>query len=267
MVSDGVCATAEHLRRQPAVLQLEHHRQSVLNLDGQGRQAAEEGLSMQEREQRECNAGAWRYCGGRCDSAERLRHQVLSPSLAPSPLSLSLHPPLPFSCPPRPPPAPLSLSLKAIAAGGGMRRSWTCVAVTPLAMCSGRLGFPGEGSPARQSALQTIAGVACKRLQLQPRSSRLAHRAYLAARAAAKRRSKRQAAKPRSKSPALAQETRSPPPPPPHAPPPRLCQLQVAEARCDDAELENEVSRHGQEMTQAPGTHLIPREAPRTLDT
>jgi hypothetical protein len=28
----------------------------------------------------------------------------------------------------------------------------------------------------------------------------------------------------------------------------------VAEARCDDAELENEVSRHGQEMTQAPGT-------------
>ena len=112
-------------------------------------------------------------------------------------LSLSLHPPLPFPCPPRSPPfppAPLSLSLKAVAAGGGKRRSWTCDAVTPLAMCSGRLGFPGEGSPARQSSFQTIAGVACKRLQLQPRSSRLAHRAYLAARAAAKRRSKRQAA-------------------------------------------------------------------------
>jgi hypothetical protein len=117
IVCDGVCATAEHLRRQLAELQLDHQRQSELNFDGQGRQAAEEGFSMQEREQGECNGGAWRNCGGRCDSAERLRHQVLSPSLEPSPFSFSPSS-SPFPLPPPPPPAPLSLSLKAIAAWG-----------------------------------------------------------------------------------------------------------------------------------------------------
>jgi len=251
MVSDGVCATAERLRRQLAVLQ-----QSVLNLAGQGRQAAEKGLSMQEREQGECNAGAWRSCGGRCDSAERLRHQVLSPSLAPSPLSLSTSSspfPLPPPFPPVPPRPPLSVSQSCSGWGGEEEElDVRCRDASGHVLWAPRIPWRGIACEAEflsnycRSGLQTIAAPAS---QLTPCTSCLPSRTC-----SGKAEEQKASSKLRSKSPALAQQTRSPLPPPPNAPPPRLCQLEVSEARCDDAELENEVSRHGQEMTQAPGT-------------
>ena len=87
MICDGLCAAAVDLRRQLEALEQERHRSSILQLHANGSADGEDdhGVatqgSVQGAEGKGDQLGDWPSCGGRCDSAERLRRQVFLPSL------------------------------------------------------------------------------------------------------------------------------------------------------------------------------------------
>ena len=213
MICDGLCAAAVDLRRQLEALEQERHRSSILQLHANGSADGEDdhGVatqgSVQGAEGKGDQLGDWPSCGGRCDSAERLRRQVFLPSLLFLSSSLPSH------------------SAEA-RAGGEEGRGW--VGATQLREeCSAHLATsPPDASAAREKGAQTRA---------PGKRVRLATRALLATPAVAKESSRRTARAQLIPARALLSLL------PPSDDTPRWCQLQAAEARGDDAELESEV--------------------------